>query len=83
MSEKILVPILKKILFKRKINMEEICFAYSFERVMPGKDYLNSITSNFRCYSGFNEKSKKKILLECLKNNKLFQYENNLAYDLQ
>ena len=58
--EKILVPILKKILFKRKINMEEICFAYSFERVMPGKDYLNSITSNFRCYSGFNEKSKKK-----------------------
>jgi len=58
--EKILVPVLKKILFKRKISIEEIYFSYSFERVMPGKGYLNSITSNFRCYSGYNEKSKKK-----------------------
>ena len=27
---------------------------------MPGKDYLNSIISNYRCYSGYNQESKKR-----------------------
>jgi len=58
--EKILIPELKKTLTRRKIKLEDIYFSYSFERVMPGKDYLNSITSNYRCYSGYNNISKKK-----------------------
>ncbi len=57
-SEKVLIPQIIKILKKRKLKISDINYAFSFERVMPGKNYLNSITSNFRCYSGFNESSK-------------------------
>ncbi len=57
-SEKVLIPEIIKILKKRKLKISDINYAFSFERVMPGKNYLNSITSNFRCYSGFNESSK-------------------------
>jgi len=58
--EKMLIPELEKTLHKRKIKLDEISFSYSFERVMPGKNYLNSITSNYRCYSGHNNLSKYK-----------------------
>ena len=56
--EKMLIPELEKTLHKRRIKLDEISFSYSFERVMPGKNYLNSITSNYRCYSGHNNLSK-------------------------
>ena len=56
--EKMLIPELEKTLHKRRIKIDEINFSYSFERVMPGKNYLNSITSNYRCYSGHNNLSK-------------------------
>jgi len=58
--ERILLPELKKALNGRKISLNQIYFSYSFERVMPGKNYLNSITSNYRCYSGQNNLSKLK-----------------------
>ncbi|MBI29379.1 MAG: hypothetical protein CMI95_05770 [Pelagibacteraceae bacterium] len=64
--DKIIIPIFKKNLKKRKIKFEDIYFCYSFERVMPGENYINSVTSNFRCYSGVNKKSKnicKKFLM--------------------
>lgn len=58
--EKIILPQLTKSLKQRKMKLNDIYFSYSFERVMPGKNYLNSITSNYRCYSGFNNLSKNK-----------------------
>ena len=59
--EKILYPIIKKELKKRKIGMKNFSFGYSYERIMPGNDYVNSIINNFKSISGINEQSKKKI----------------------
>ena len=68
--DKIILPRLKRKLIKRKISLSDIYFSYSYERVTPGNDYIKSITSNPRCYSGINEISKKKcknFLLQILK----------------
>ena len=60
--EKILMPLIKKTLLKRRIALNKIFFGYSYERVMPGDKYYNSIINNFRCYSGYNKASKIKLL---------------------
>lgn len=72
--ENIIIPELQKTLIKRKISIKDIFFAYSFERVMPGSDYLKSINSNYRCYSGINNESKKncKKFLESFINTKKY-----------
>jgi UDP-N-acetyl-D-glucosamine dehydrogenase len=70
----IILPRFKRNLIKRKIKLNEVYFAYSYERVTPGNNYIKSITSSPRCYSGINEISKKKcknFLLEILKKKKL------------
>ena len=41
--------------------MKNFSFGYSYERIMPGNDYVNSIINNFKSISGINEQSKKKI----------------------
>ncbi len=72
--QNIILPRFKKNLLKRKIKLSEIYFAYSYERVTPGSNYIKSITSSPRCYSGINEISKKKcrnFLLEILKKKEL------------
>ena len=53
-SEKIIIPLLKKNLNKRNININDIYFAYSYERVTPGSKYYDSIFNNYRVYAGFN-----------------------------
>ena len=58
--EKIIYPILNKNLIKRKINPKLVWLAHSYERVMPGKNYLQSITNYWRVYSGINDISAKK-----------------------
>ena len=55
----IIIPTLKSVLKKRGLGIDDIYFSYSYERVMPGKEYYNSIVNNYRCYSGFNRASKK------------------------
>jgi len=78
--EKILIPELEKSLLHRKIKLNEVSFSYSFERVMPGKNYLSSITSNYRCYSGYNNLSKhtcKKFLSSFINIKKYPLYELN------
>ena len=52
-SEKILYPILKYQFKKRNLDIEELTFGYSYERIMPGRNYLNSITDNYKSISGF------------------------------
>ncbi len=55
-SEKIAIPIIKKERKKRGIT-SELSFAFSYERVMPGNKYLDSIINFWRVYSGYNKKS--------------------------
>lgn len=59
-TNKIILPTFHKFLKKRKMKLNDIFFCYSYERVMPGKEYINSIRSNHRCYSGINKQSKLK-----------------------
>ncbi len=58
-SERIIYPILKKEFKKRKINSNNFFYGYSFERIMPGDNYIGSINNNFRTFSGINQNSKK------------------------
>ena len=56
-SEKIILPIIQKEFKKRGYKNQDINFIYSYERVMPGKEYLNSIKNFWRVYSSNNEKA--------------------------
>lgn len=51
--------ILIKIMLASNKKKEELRLAYSFERVTPGKDHLNSVVNSCRVYSGVNKISKK------------------------
>lgn len=55
--EHIVYPLLNK-KFKQRGLKSSPLLAHSYERVMPGKDYLNSITNFWRVYSGVNSESK-------------------------
>ena len=59
-TEKIVLPILIKNLKKRRINHKKIFLSHSFERVMPGDKYMESITNNWRVYAGINKISENK-----------------------
>ncbi len=58
--QKLLLPLLQKEFTRRRLNPDQVLLAHSYERVMPGKDYLKSITSFFRVYSGVNTESKRR-----------------------
>lgn len=58
--EKVLLPLFKSEFKKRGFKNPEVNLAHSYERVMPGKNYLRSITSYYRVFSGINENSKRK-----------------------
>lgn len=58
--EKILLPLFNNEFRKRGYDNFKVNLAHSYERVMPGKGYLKSITSYFRVFSGIDKKSKKK-----------------------
>jgi nucleotide sugar dehydrogenase len=55
--EKIVVPVLRDELGKRGIGEQSVMVAYSYERVMPGADYLNSIVNIWRVYSGYTDEA--------------------------
>jgi len=59
--DKFIIPYAKKIILKRKLNFEDFFIAYSYERIMPGANYYNSICDTDRIYSGINNISKKKF----------------------
>ena len=59
-TEKIVLPILVKILKRRGLNHKKIYLSHSFERVMPGDNYMESITNNWRVYAGINKISEQK-----------------------
>lgn len=53
------VPLAKSIFKKRGFHKSPL-IAHSYERVMPGKNYLKSITSYYRVFAGIDEDSAKK-----------------------
>lgn len=53
-------PILKKAFAHRKIHSEPL-LAHSFERVMPGKEYVASIRDFWRVCAGCNAPAKKRV----------------------
>lgn len=58
--ENIVRPIITEELKKRKIDVSQpgkVYIAHSYERVMPGKDYFDSIVNFWRVYSGVDEAS--------------------------
>ena len=59
--DKVIIPIFKSNFKKRNLPISNINLSYSYERIMPGKNYLNSITNVSRCYSAMNKNTEKKI----------------------
>ena len=61
-TEEIVTPIIEEEFEKRGIDFEENppLIAHSYERVMPGEKYVDSIINMWRTYSGINERSKEK-----------------------
>ncbi len=55
--EKVIIPKLEEILSKRNFGLDDIFLAHSYERVMPGDDYLDSIINFWRVFSGMNKES--------------------------
>jgi nucleotide sugar dehydrogenase len=55
--EKIVIPTLYSELEDRSIDPNSVYVAHSYERVMPGKDYLASITDYWRVFSGYTKKA--------------------------
>jgi UDP-N-acetyl-D-glucosamine dehydrogenase len=59
-TEQIAYPIMKKIFERRGIKSSPL-LAHSYERVMPGKNYVASIRDFWRVCSGVNQKAKIKV----------------------
>lgn len=60
-TEQIAYPAMKKIFRKRGIRTDPL-LAHSYERVMPGRDYVASIRDFWRVCSGINEQSKERVV---------------------
>ena len=56
-SKKVAYPIIKECLMKRGLSIDKFKLGHSYERVMPGPNYIDSIQNFYRVYSGINEKS--------------------------
>ena len=59
-TEHVAWPIMKKAFAERGIETEPL-LAHSFERVMPGRQYVSSIRDFWRVCSGCNEKARKRV----------------------
>jgi len=60
-TEQVAYPIIKKMLRKRGIESDPL-LAHSFERVMPGKNYVASIRDFWRVCSGVNEEATRRVV---------------------
>jgi len=60
-TEQVAYPIMKKVFKKRGIKSDPL-LAHSYERVMPGRNYVASIRDFWRVCSGINEEAKKRVV---------------------
>ncbi len=59
-TEYVAYPIIKRAFMSRGIEDEPL-LAHSYERVMPGKDYVRSVRDFWRVCSGINKESREKV----------------------
>ena len=60
-TEQVAYPIMKKIFERRRIASEPL-LAHSYERVMPGRNYVASIRDFWRVCSGINDEARDKVV---------------------
>ncbi len=60
-TEQVAYPLMKKIFKKRGIETDPL-LAHSYERVMPGRNYVASIRDFWRVCSGINEPAKQRVV---------------------
>lgn len=60
-TEQVAYPIMKKEFRKRGIKSDPL-LAHSYERVMPGRNYVASIRDFWRVCSGINEKARERVV---------------------
>lgn len=61
-TEYIAYPIIKREFEKRGLNDSEPLLAHSFERVMPGKNYVASVQQFWRVCSGTSAEARKRVV---------------------
>jgi len=55
--DEVVKPIIHNCLKERYLSLDNIKIGHSYERVMPGPGYIDSIQNFYRVYSGIDEKS--------------------------
>ena len=60
-TEYVAYPIIKKAFSKRGLKDAEPLLAHSFERVMPGRDYVASVRDFWRVCSGINDTARERV----------------------
>lgn len=60
-SQKIVRPILEENLLRRGLPVDELRVGHSYERVMPGPKYIDSIQNFYRVFAGTDEKSSEAV----------------------
>jgi UDP-N-acetyl-D-glucosamine dehydrogenase len=60
-TEQVAYPIMKKIFMRRGIDAEPL-LAHSYERVMPGRQYVASIRDFWRVCSGINPEARERVV---------------------
>ncbi len=60
-TEYVAYPIMKKAFGKRGLTDCEPLLAHSFERVMPGRNYVSSVRDFWRVCSGINETARERV----------------------
>ncbi|MDH4266479.1 MAG: nucleotide sugar dehydrogenase [Deltaproteobacteria bacterium] len=60
-TEQVAYPIIKKVFRKRGIATDPV-LAHSYERVMPGRNYVSSIRDFWRVCSGVNEEATRRVV---------------------
>jgi len=61
-TEYVAYPIIKKVFEERGIHDREPLLAHSFERVMPGREYVASIRDFWRVCSGISDEARKRVV---------------------
>ena len=56
-SQKVVRPILEECLSKRGLSTDKVKVGHSYERVMPGPKYIDSIQNFYRVFAGTDDKS--------------------------
>lgn len=55
--EKVIVPLISQCFADRGLDPEKLLLAHSYERVMPGSNYLDSIVNFWRVFSGHTKEA--------------------------